>query len=391
MINPSDYNYDLPQANLALEPAVPRDNSRLFVYSVKEDKVYIDRFFNLDKYLPNDCFMVFNNTQVLPARVTMIRLHQGCGKQIRGRVNVLFLVNEPENDQKIRVMVDRKVNVGDFLCFDDENKLEVVAQNERFFSLRYDLTREELLGLLKKYGAMPIPPYLKKTNLKKDELLKKYQTIFARAPTGARLASAAAPTASLHFTDRVFEKIDKKGIERYFITLHVGLGTFAPVTEENVRKKTLHREYFEVDTGSLQLFKLLKSRGKKLLAVGTTVVRTLESISKMRVNQKKRQGSNKFFSFEGTRQKGEVRLSCDKNYATEPLIDKTDLFIFPSYDFKMVDALLTNFHLPKSSLMMLVEAFLRYKKARRSLVELYEIAIKENFRFYSFGDAMLIK
>ena len=217
---------------------------------------------------------------------------------------------------------------------------------------------------------MPIPPYLKKSPLTSDELLKKYQTIFAKTD-----GSAAAPTASLHFTDKIFDKLEKKRIKKYFVTLHVGLGTFAPITDENVKQKKLHEEYFEVDRETLQCIDTLKQEeGKKLVAVGTTVVRTLESKARHRV-----------FST-ASPQRGPRRLS-QKQMSS---LSKTDLFIFPPYNFKMVDILITNFHLPKSSLMMLVEAFLQHKKARKSLVELYNIAVKNDFRFYSFGDAMLI-
>jgi len=203
---------------------------------------------------------------------------------------------------------------------------------------------------------MPIPLYLKKSPLKRNELLEKYQTIFAKIQ-----GSSAAPTASLHFTDRVFGRLDKKRIKKYFITLHVGLGTFAPITNENIKQKKLHKEYLEVDSSTLQSINRLKRKGKILVAAGTTTVRTLESISQSEIY-----------------------------HLRSNIYNETDLFIFPPYNFKMVDILITNFHLPKSSLMMLVEAFLQYKKSKKSLVELYKIAIKNEFRFYSFGDAMLI-
>lgn len=340
----NDYDYILPKENLALEPAVPRDSSKLFVYDTETDQVIFDTFSNIDKYLPNNSFMVLNNTKVLPARVTM-------KKESGGKVVVLLLVNESINNT-LPIIVDRKINVGEKIFFDDDNYLYTIGQKENIFEVEFDFSREHLFSLLKKYGAMPIPPYLKKSILSKDELLKKYQTIFAKTD-----GSAAAPTASLHFTDPVFEKLDKKDIKRLFITLHVGMGTFAPITDENLLKKELHNEYYEVDQKTLQLINQLKYEGKKLVAVGTTVVRTLESVAK-----------NNFIS---------------------PL-NKTNLFIFPPYNFKMIDVMITNFHLPKSSLMMLVEAFLQHKKAKKSLVELYNIAIKNNFRFYSFGDAMLI-
>jgi len=363
-MNLNDYDYLLPKKNLALEPAVPRDSSKLFIYNVGTDKIMFDHFYNIDKYLPKDSFMVMNNTKVLPARVAM-------KKESGGKVVLLFLVNElgVMSDgllsYLVKVMVDREIKVGERVYFDQENYLNVVGQKENIFELEFDFGREKLFELLKKYGVMPIPPYLKKSTLTRDELLEKYQTIIAKTD-----GSAAAPTASLHFTDSVFNKLDKKGIKKLFVTLHVGMGTFAPINDENIKQKKLHNEFYEVDSRIYQSINRLKQEEKKLVAVGTTVVRTLESEA--------RQGN--FY-----------HKTCESEKITpvSPL-KQTNLFIFPSYDFKMIDIMFTNFHLPKSSLMMLVEAFLQFKKSKKSLVELYNIAIKNNFRFYSFGDAMVI-
>ncbi|MCL4364003.1 tRNA preQ1(34) S-adenosylmethionine ribosyltransferase-isomerase QueA [Patescibacteria group bacterium] len=337
------YDYFLPKNNIALKPATPRDSSKLFVYDTAADRIVFDKFYNLDKYLPKDSFLVLNNTKVIPARVEM-------KKQTGGKVIVLFLVSESVDTQTVKAMVDRKVNVGEKLYFDPSTSLRIKSQEEHIFELGYDFSKEKLFQLLEKYGSMPIPLYLKKTPLKRDELMEKYQTIFAK-----ERGSSAAPTASLHFSRRVFEKLEKKDINRYFITLHVGLGTFAPLTQRNISTKRLHEEYFEVDEQTLHYINIMKSEGKKLVAVGTTVTRTLESLAK-----------------------------------TGNLVGNTDLFIYPPYEFKMVDCLITNFHLPKSSLMMLVEAFLQYRGARRHLIDLYKTAIDNDFRFYSFGDAMMI-
>ena len=306
-------------------------------------------------------------------------------KENGGKVVLLFLVNElgvsgrglgvrsyKLGGETIKVLADRKISIGEKVYFAQENYLKVIRQNENIFELKFDFGREKLFELLKKYGMMPIPPYLKKSTLTRDELLQKYQTIFARAPSGARLASAAAPTASLHFTDSVFNKLDKKGIKKLFVTLYVGMGTFAPINEENIKQKKLHNEFYEIDRNILKLIEINRKNNKKLVAVGTTVVRTLESVKAR---------DRKFF---------DGKHQTAKNLIPTLLINKTDLFIFPPYDFKLVDIMITNFHLPKSSLMMLVEAFLQFKKSKKSLVELYNIAIKNDFRFYSFGDAMVI-
>lgn len=356
-MNLSSYGYFLPEKNLALSPAVPRDSSKLFVYNTKSDEIIFDHFYNLDKYLPSNSFMVLNNTKVLPARVTM-------KKENEGKVVLLFLVNELASLRVVKALSDRKITVGEKIYFDKENFLEIVAQKENIFDLKFNFSQKHLFKLLNQYGTMPIPPYLKKSPLKRDELLEKYQTIFAKTD-----GSSAAPTASLHFTDNVFNKLEKKGIKKLFVTLHVGLGTFAPITDENIKQKKLHEEYYEVDDTTLRCIDTSKQKGKKIIAVGTTVVRTLESEAR----------DQKFFD---GKQKTANNLI--------PSLQPTNLFIFPPYDFKMADIMITNFHLPKSSLMMLVEAFLQYKKAKRSLVELYNIAIKNNFRFYSFGDVMLI-
>ena len=349
----NSYGYFLPEKNLALSPSVPRDSSKLFVYNTKTDEIIFDHFYNLDKYLPSNSFMVLNNTKVLPARVTM-------KKESGGKVVSLLLVNEIVGNI-VPTIVDRKITVREKIYFDKENYLEIISQKENIFDLEFNFSQKHLFELLNKYGTMPIPPYLKKSPLKRDELLEKYQTIFAKTD-----GSSAAPTASLHFTDDVFNKLDKKGIKKLFVTLHVGLGTFAPITDDNIREGKLHEEYYEVDGKTLHYINIMKSEKKKLVAVGTTVVRTLESVARQR-------------NF----------LSSEKNLLSS-LYKKTDLFIFPPYDFKMIGVMITNFHLPKSSLMMLVEAFLQHKKAKRNLVNLYKIAIKNDFRFYSFGDAMLI-
>lgn len=338
-----DYNYTLPNENLALEPVIPRDSSKLFIYDTRQDRITLDTFSNLDKYLPKNSFLVLNDTKVLPARVVM-------KKQTGGKVIALFLVNEI-GFNTVPVIVDRKINVGEKIYFENMEALDVVGQRGNVFSLKYFCSKESLFALLHRYGTMPIPPYLKKTRLGRSELLEKYQTIFAEEE-----GSAAAPTASLHFTKKVFEKLDQKGIRRSFVTLHVGLGTFAPLTDENLKSKKLHEEYYFIPKNTMEAINKLKSEKRKLVSVGTTVTRTLESYAKSAKNA-----------------------------------GKTDLFIFPPFEFKMVDHLITNFHLPKSSLMMLVEAFLQHKKAKKRLVDLYNIAIDNRYRFYSFGDAMLIK
>jgi len=349
------FDYKLPYQYIAQEPAKPRDFSKLMVYSTKNDRVIIDRFFNLPKYLDENYFLVFNDTKVLPSRVSMF-------KETKGKVKILFLLNEKINEinrgkiKIIRGLVDKKLINNQKIFFDlkkQNDYLKVINQEKNIFT--FEVNTGNFLQLLEKYGETPLPPYIKNTPLKKDEQKKKYQTIFAQ-----KLGSVAGPTASFHFTHRVFKKLKEKRIKYFFITLHIGLGTFAPVTQENLKKKKLHPEYWEIDLKTYHQIKKMK-QNKKLIAVGTTTVRMLESL----IRSKKKIKNNKIYGI-------------------------TELFILPPFEFKMVDALITNFHLPKSSLMMLVEAFLQFKNSKRNLKELYEIAIKNNFRFYSFGDAMLI-
>lgn len=327
---------------IAKQPAVPRDSSKLLVYDTQTNDIVVDTFFHLDRYLPKKSFLVLNKTKVVPSRVTLY-------KENGGKVKTFFLMNE-EN----QVLFDRKVKVGEKLFFNKTYFVTVTKQKEKIFEVQHDFDKTRLLSLLNTRGTMSIPLYIKHSSLTKQGLRKKYQTIFAE-----KLGSVAAPTASLHFTRRLFQKLEEQEIQKCFVTLHVGLGTFAPVTEHNVKERKLHEEYFEIEKETLQLITRLKHEGKSLVAVGTTVVRTLES--------------EKFVP------------------ASSNVFGETSLFIFPPYDFKMIDCLITNFHLPKSSLMMLVDAFLKFKKAKRGILELYDFAIRNNFRFYSFGDAILIR
>lgn len=349
MIDKKDYAYALPEELIARAPAVPRDRSRLFVYQTSTDQVVLDHFDHLEKYLPKQSFLVLNETKVLPSRIT---LHKATG----GKVKVLFLVNEQRGSmQEMRVMVDRKTAVGDRLYFTPDDFVTVTAQDRQLFIVRFDFPRKHLEELLIAKGTMPIPPYIKNTPLSEDELREKYQTVFAKSP-----GSSAAPTASLHFTGDLLKRLEEKDIRRLFVTLHVGMGTFATVTPEQIAAKKLHEEWYEVPEETAAGIAREKAGGGELVAVGTTVVRTLESFAKRETGEQ-----------EGT-------------------FAATDLFIYPPYRFRLVDHLITNFHLPESSLMMLVEAFLQSKGAKRRLIDLYTIAIQERFRFFSFGDAMLI-
>lgn len=349
MFDLEQYNYRLPQKLLAIKPASPRDNSKLLVYNTTTNTIKFDRFVNLDKYLPSDSFLVFNNTKVLPARLTLT-------KDTGGQVVVLLLLNELKSGQAlIKGMVDRKVTIGQKLYITKRLWLTATKQLANIFTFKPNFKTDELFSLAQKYGHTPIPPYLKASKLKEIELRKKYQSIFAKQP-----ASIAAPTASLHFTKRVLGRLNAKKIPQAFVTLHVGMGTFAPIDEKNFKSHKLFNETYQLTVQQAATINRLK-KNRHLIAVGTTAVRALESAARH-----------------------------SKSGTLKPRINSTDLFIMPGYKFKKVDGMITNFHLPKSSLMLLVQALLEDKQAKKSLTELYQLAIKKNFRFYSFGDSMLI-
>ncbi len=346
----SRYAYHLPEELLARTPAVPRDASRLFVYDTTTDKISLDVFRNLTDYLPNRPLMVFNETKVVPARVF-------ARKETGGKVELLLFINECQAGDKVfRGLADRQIDVGQKLYLDREQYLKVVGQEESIFSFQPNFSVKSLLAFLNRKGFMPVPKYIKNKNLSERQLRKKYQSVFAKNPS-----SVAAPTASLHFTDRVIKSLAENEIDTTVVSLNIGLGTFAPVKEENIRIGKLHEENFEIGTKSLLDLKRAKFGNRSIIAVGTTVVRTLESAAR------------------------EILSGKSRNIESS-----TDLFIRPPYNFKIVDGLITNFHVPESSLMMLVDAFLKHKKSGRNVVDLYKVAIENRYRFFSFGDAMLI-
>lgn len=339
------YDYALPGELIRKVPLEPRDSARLFVYDTRTDTVTLDTFKNLAQYLPSGSLMVLNDTRVWPARLWL-------QKVTGGKIEVLVLVNEWDGVGLIPALVDRKVSIGDELFFPDGSKLVAKEQEAQkfFFQLEGD---KALPVLLQEFGTTPIPHYLEGGEKEGESTLRqRYQTVFASAG-----ASVAAPTASLHFTEAVFESLKAKHIDTTRITLNVGLGTFAPLREENFETGKLHTEYVVINDTVRSELEAAKKTGKKIISVGTTTTRTLEALAQ----------------------------SKDQKTLTQ-----VDLFISPPYQFHMVDILMTNFHLPKTSLMLLVDAFLRHKGAKRGVQALYKEAIRAKFSFYSFGDSMLI-
>jgi S-adenosylmethionine:tRNA ribosyltransferase-isomerase len=352
------YNYTLPPELIAHEPRNPRDRSRLFVYDTQKDVTVLTTFASLLQFVPESSLFVFNETQVAPARITL-------NKKRGGKVSCLFLINEyTPKSQEVRVMVDRRVSEGDLLVYEEAPICSVVSHVEAgVFKVRLQIERSQLLDLLEKFGEMPLPPYLQAETTSPRDQRQVYQSVFADFSKSSSLIqerSVAAPTASLHFTPQLLEELAQRGHDRTFVRLEIGLGTFAPLRETQLVSQELHPEVFRVSERTHQTLKDAKRRAQWVIAVGTTVVRTVESLEMPK-----------------------TRMLGDSLYETR-------VFITPGHKFKYVDALITNFHLPNSSLMMLVESFLQYKQARRRLVDLYEEAIAAKFRFYSYGDAMLI-
>lgn len=335
------FDYNLPKNLIAQQPAKQRDHSRLFVYNRENNKIEHKKFFEIIDYLKKGDVLVLNNTKVLPARLF------GKKEQTNAKVEVLLLKQLTAKiwECLLRVRGNKK---NTFLIFPKNLSAQILKPHTtETWQVRFDLPENDFKLYLQKYGAMPLPPYIKSKS-SQSILRKQYQTIFAKY-----LGSAAAPTAGLHFTKELLTKIRKKGVAIKYITLHIGLGTFAPVRAQTIEQHKMHSEVYKMSQSTYKALLNAKKRGQRIIAVGTTVVRTLETI------------------FSANRPK---------------LSGETDIFIYPGYDFKMVDAMVTNFHLPKSTLLMLLAAFVGQEK----LLELYKIAMAKKYRFYSFGDAMFI-
>lgn len=342
------YDYMLPPELIRKTPLEPRDSARLFVYDTATDTVHFDTFQNLAEYLPRESLLVLNDTRVRPARLWL-------QKPTGGKIEVFVLVNEWDGDGLIPALVDRKIAVGDRLSFPQGDGLLVEAQEEARFFLRLESERS-LFELLEEYGMTPVPHYLESDTPSDETILRqRYQTVFAAAG-----ASVAAPTASLHFTDTVFESLRRKEISRATITLDVGLGTFASLSESSFETGKLHREFVMVPSETKAALAAATAAHRNVIAVGTTVARTLETVIQ------------------------------DQDGKASPFQGFIDTFIYPPYRFQAVDILITNFHVPKTSLMLLVDAFLQSKGAKQGITDLYRRAIEERIAFYSFGDSMLI-
>ncbi len=338
----SDFTFELPEELIAQVPLEDRTSSRLMVLDKDKQTIEHNTFRHIvDELSEGDC-LVLNNTRVLPARLI------GARAVTRGKVEFLLLKRLEEDQWEVMVKPGRKAKVGEVVEFGEgilrATILEILEGGNRRVSFDHKGIFEEVLDQL---GEMPLPPYITET-LKDQE---RYQTVFSK-----HKGSAAAPTAGLHFTQELMAEIEAKGVKIAYVTLHVGLGTFRPVKVENVLDHNMHAEYYFVEACEAKKINETKARGKKVVAVGTTSSRTLESIA-------------------------------DEHGVIKECSGWTDIFIYPGYKFKVVDALITNFHLPESTLIMLVSAL----AGREFILEAYEAAVRERYRFFSFGDAMFIK
>ncbi len=335
-----DFDYYLPEKLIAQTPLDKRDSSRLLVLNKKTGDIEHKHFNNIIDYLTDNDVLVLNDTKVIPARLYGVKEDTGAV------IEILMLKDLGKNTWECLTKPAKRVKLGTIINFSDKLKAKCVKVSEegiREFELIYDGILYEILDEL---GEMPLPPYIHEKLEDKD----RYQTVYAK-----NIGSAAAPTAGLHFTEELLNKIKEKGVKILYVTLHVGLGTFRPVSVEDVTKHKMHSEYYEMSEEVANELNKAKKEGKRIISVGTTSTRTLETIM------------TKYNEFK----------KCSGN---------TDIFIYPGYEFKAIDGLITNFHLPKSTLVMLVSAL----AGKENIMNAYHEAVEKEYRFFSFGDSMFI-
>lgn len=341
-MNVSDFNYELPKELIAQDPLEKRSESRLMVLDKATGKVTHKHFYDIIEYINEGDCLIINNTKVIPARLYGVKEDTGAA------IEILLLKRVDGNTWECLSRPGKKARVGARIVFGEGllvgEIVDVVEEGNRLIRFEYDGIFEEILD---KLGEMPLPPYI--THKLKDK--SRYQTVYAKYD-----GSAAAPTAGLHFTPELLQKLRDKGVKIAEVTLHVGLGTFRPVKVENVLEHHMHSEYYEITKEACDIINDTKANGGKVISVGTTSTRTVES-------------------------------AADENGLLTPKKGDTDIFIYPGFNFKVIDSLITNFHLPESTLIMLVSAL----AGRENVLAAYEEAVKERYRFFSFGDAMLIQ
>lgn len=335
----SDFDYEIDNSKIAQHPYQKRDEAKLLISNMKDDNFVNTKFYDIINYFKKDDYLVLNDTKVIPARLF------GKKEETNAKIELLLLKPLPNNGYQALAKPAKRLKVGDIINFSDILKAKLIEKKEDGicdFELIYE---GNLYLILDKLGQMPLPPYIKAQVSDNSD----YQTVYAK-----NLGSAAAPTAGFHFTDELLEKLKEKGVKIVKVTLHVGLGTFRPVVNDNISEHKMHSEYYEISEEAANLLNEAKSLNKRIIACGTTSVRTLESNFK----------DGKF----------------------SPKSEETNIYIYPGYEFKAVDGIITNFHLPKSSLIMLVSAFYNLE----SIKKMYKFALENDYLFFSFGDAMFI-
>lgn len=340
-MNTKDFYYELDPSFIAQHPEQKRENSKLMIVNKHDTNIEHKRFYDLIDYLnPGDC-LVLNDTKVIPARIYGHRLDK------EEAIEVLLLKNIKDTIWECLVKPGKKMKLGTEIYFSEDlsaKVIDITEEGHRLLQFTFEGVFQEIL---EKIGSLPVPPYI--TEELKDK--SSYQTVYA-----IHDGSVAAPTAGLHFTKELLQKIEEKGVEIAYITLHVGYGTFKPVTADRIEDHVMHSEYYVVNKEASDKINRARDKGGRIIAVGTTSVRTLESVMK---------------------KLGEIK----------PCSDSTNIFIYPGYEFKIVDAIVTNFHLPESTLIMLVSTF----ASKEIIMNAYEAAKENSYKFFSFGDAMLIK
>ena len=338
MIDISEYDYNLPEELIARYPVEPRDSCRLMVLNREKKTIEHKVFKDIKDYLREKDLLVLNDTKVIPARLI--------GKKKTGAQIEIFLLNPLDNNGYWEALVRKlkRLKEKDRVFIGEGLEVELIEKKEGGKAV-VRLIGENIKEKIYTYGQIPLPPYIERKPEERDKEL--YQTVFAR-----KEGAVAAPTAGLHFTEELLEEIKKRGVKIAYVTLHVGIGTFKPLSEENLREKKLHREFYSIPEETVNLIEKTREKGGRVIAVGTTVVRTLETYA---INKKK----------EGF----------------------SELFIYPPFDFKIIDSLITNFHLPKSSLLLLVSAF----AGKDFILKAYKEAVMKRYRFFSYGDAMFIQ
>ena len=333
--DPAAYDYAFPESLVAHEPASPRDAARLLAYQRETGEIEHATFAELPRFVEPGSLLVMNDTRVVPARFL-------ARKETGGMVRILFI---RERDGLVEALADRPLPIGSHVMAGDGSRIDVVGKEGSTYLLRPEFP--DFPAFLEAHGSMPLPPYIR-TSLSEKETSEQYQTVFAKND-----GSAAAPTASLHFTEELLELLRANGVEVAYVTLHVGLGTFAPLTDEAVERGSLHHELYEIPEETARAIGQAKADGRKVIALGTTVARALESAAR-------------------------------DGFA--PGARETDLFIRPGYAFQVVNQLITNFHVPRSSLMQLVASL----TGREELLRIYGEAIERQYRLFSFGDGMIV-